>query len=119
MKRHGRPHVLVIDELRSCGAAMRDVGNADKQETGRWFNNRAENSHQPFRRRARAMHRFRGMRSLQMFASVQASVFSDLQALPTSHAVSACPLEVPGKEIVDPALRMAGGDGIEVSPLTF
>jgi len=48
MKRRGRPHVLVTDELRSYGAAMRDVGNADKQETGRWFNNRAENSHQPF-----------------------------------------------------------------------
>ena len=119
MKRRGRPHVLVTDELRSYGAAMRDVGNADKQETGRWSNNRAENSHQPFRRRGRAMRRFRGMRSLQMITSVHASVFNHLQALPTPHAVSACPLEVPGKEIVDPALRMAGGDGLEDSLLTF
>ncbi|MDF0604017.1 DDE-type integrase/transposase/recombinase, partial [Psychromarinibacter sp. C21-152] len=43
-------------------------------ETGRWLNNRAENSHLPFRRRERAMLRFRRMRSLQKFASVHASV---------------------------------------------
>ncbi|NDW44670.1 IS6 family transposase [Ruegeria sp. PrR005] len=76
MRRHGRPHVLVTDQLRSYGAAMKDIGNADKQETGRWMNNRAENSHLPFRRRERAMLRFRRMRSLQMFASVHASVFN-------------------------------------------
>ncbi len=76
MKRHGRPHVLVTDKLRSYGAAMKDIGNADKQETGRWLNNRAENSHLPFRRRERAMQRFRRMRSLQMFAAVHAAVFN-------------------------------------------
>ena len=48
MKRHGQPHVLVTDKLRSYGAAMKDIGNADRQETGRWLNNRAENSHLPF-----------------------------------------------------------------------
>jgi putative transposase len=53
---------------------MKVIGNVDKQETGRWLNNRAENSHQPFRRRERAMHRFRRMRSLQKFVAVQASV---------------------------------------------
>ena len=76
MKRHGRPHVLVTDNLRSYGAAMKDIGNAGKQETGRWLNNRAENSHLPFRRRERAMQRFRRMRCLQMFAAVHASVCS-------------------------------------------
>ena len=45
MKRHGRPHILVTDKLRSYGAAMKVVGNADRQETGRWENNRAENAH--------------------------------------------------------------------------
>ena len=45
MKRHGNPHSLVTDKLRSYGAAMKVVGNADRQETGRWKNNRAENSH--------------------------------------------------------------------------
>ena len=66
MKRFGPPHVIVTDLLRSYGAAMKVIGNADKQETGRWLNNRAENSHLPFRRRERAMLRFRRTRSLQI-----------------------------------------------------
>ncbi|MEP2529952.1 IS6 family transposase, partial [Shimia sp.] len=76
MKRYGQPEVVVTDKLRSYGAAMKVIGNAMKQETGRWKNNRAENSHLPFRRRERAMHRFRQMRSLQKFVSVHASVFN-------------------------------------------
>ena len=74
MKRHGRPDRLVTDRLRSYGAALKDAGRGDDREIGRWANNRAENSHLPFRRRERAMQRFRRMRSLQMFASVHASV---------------------------------------------
>ncbi len=74
MKRYGSPEVIVTDKLRSYGAAMKNIGNAEKQETGRWRNNRAENSHLPFRRRERAMLRFRRMRSLQKFASVHSSV---------------------------------------------
>ena len=74
MKRHGRPHVFVTDKLRSYGAALKEIGAADRQETGRWLNNRAENSHLPFRRRERAMLRFRRMRSLQKFAAVHSSV---------------------------------------------
>jgi putative transposase len=74
MKRHGRPHIFVTDKLRSYGAAMKEIGNADRQETGRWLNNRAENSHQPFRRRERAMLRFRRMRTLQKFAAVHGPV---------------------------------------------
>ncbi|MFD0981129.1 IS6 family transposase [Tropicimonas aquimaris] len=76
LKRHGRADVFVTDCLRSYGAAMKAIGVADRQETGRWLNNRAENSDLPFRRRERAMQRFRRMRSLQMFVSVQASVFN-------------------------------------------
>ena len=74
MKRYGRPEHVVTDKLRSYGAAMKEIGNADRQMTGRWPNNRAENSHLPFRRRERAMQRFRRMRSLQIFACVHASV---------------------------------------------
>jgi len=74
MKRHGRARVLVTDRFRSYGAAMKDVGNAARQETGRWLNNRAENSHLPPQRRERAMLRPRSMRSLQKFAAVHASV---------------------------------------------
>ena len=70
----GPPHVIVADQLRFYGAAMKVIGNEDKQETGRWLNNRAENSHLPFRRRERAMLRFRRTRSLQKFVSVHASV---------------------------------------------
>jgi putative transposase len=44
MKRHGRPKALVTDGLRSYGAALKDVGGTGRQETGRWLNNRAENS---------------------------------------------------------------------------
>jgi putative transposase len=74
MKRYGRPRVIVTDRLRSYQAAMREIGNAARQETSRWLNNRAENSHQPFRRQERAMAKFRSAKSLQKFAAVHASV---------------------------------------------
>lgn len=71
--RHGSPARVVTDGLRSYPAAMAELGNHDKREIGRWANNRAENSHLPFRRRERAMQRFRRMKSLQKFTSVHAS----------------------------------------------
>jgi putative transposase len=55
-------------------AAMKEIGNADRHEVGRRLNNRAENSHQPFRRREPAMQRFRSMKTLQKFSSVHAEV---------------------------------------------
>ena len=74
MKRFGQPYVIVTDLLRSYGAAMKVIVNAERQETGRWKNNRAENSHLPFRRRERAMLRFRQTRTLQKFVSVHVSI---------------------------------------------
>ncbi len=74
MERYGKPHIIVTDKLRSYGAAMKVSGNAQKQETARWLNNRAENSHLPFRRRERLMLRFRQMRSLQKFVAVHSSI---------------------------------------------
>ena len=74
MKRYGRPEAIVTDKLRSYHAAMKVIGNAERQETGRWLNNRAENSHQPFRRRERAMAKFRSAKSLQKFTSIHSSV---------------------------------------------
>lgn len=74
LKRHGQAEVIVTDGLRSYPAAMRELGIIDRREMGRWKNNRAENSHLPFRRRERAMLRFRRMKTLQKFASVHASV---------------------------------------------
>ena len=76
LKRHGPAEEIVTDRLRSYGAALSNLGIADRQETGRWANNRAENSHLPFRRRERAMLRFRRMRTLQKFAAVHASVLN-------------------------------------------
>ena len=74
MDKHGRPEVVVTDRLRSYGAALTEIGATARQETARGLNNRAENTHLPFRRRERAMQRFRRMRSSQMFVSVHASV---------------------------------------------
>ena len=76
MKRHGRPQAVVTDGLRSYGAAMKEIGSTDRQEVGRWLDNRAENSHQPFRRRERAMERFRRMKTLQKFVAVHGTVHS-------------------------------------------
>ena len=73
MKRHGCARTITTDGLRSYGAAMKELGIADRQEIGRYANNRAENSHQPFRRRERAMLRFRQMKTLQKFSSVHAA----------------------------------------------
>ena len=74
MKRYGRPASIVTDRLQSYRAAMKVIGNEGCQETGRWLNNRAENSHQPFRRREGAMARFRDIKTLQKFTSVHASI---------------------------------------------
>jgi len=86
IKRCGNPKVIVTDKLRSYRAATKEIGNADLQETGRWLNNRAENSHQPFRRRERAMIKFRAAKSLQKFVSIHSSFHShfNLERHPTS-----------------------------------
>ena len=76
MKRYGRPEIIVTDKLRSYKAAMKVIGNEARQETGRWLNNRAENSNQPFRRRERAMAKFRRVKSLQKFVLAHASIYN-------------------------------------------
>jgi putative transposase len=74
MKRYGRPRSIVTDRLRSYRAAMNVIGNSGNQTCARWLNNRAENSHQPFRRREGAMAKFRDIETLQKFASAHASI---------------------------------------------
>ena len=76
MKRYGRPWSVVTDRLPSYRAAMKGLGNAGRQECGRWLNNRAENSHLPFRRREGAMARFRDIKTLQKFAAVHSSIYN-------------------------------------------
>jgi transposase-like protein len=83
-----RHDVIVIDLLQSYGAAIKGIGNVDQQETGRWLNNCAENSHLPFRRRERAMLRFRRTQSLQKFVTVHASIASIRSATFTHGPIS-------------------------------
>ncbi len=74
MKRYGRPASIVTDGLPSYRAAMTVTGNATARTCGRWLNNRAENSYQPFRRREGAIAKFRDVKTLQKFAAVHASI---------------------------------------------
>ena len=88
MKKYGQPPKIVTDRLRAYSAAMKAIGNSDRQKVGRGLNNRAENSHQPFRRRERAMQRFRSLRTLQKFSSVHVQVhnhFNQERHLVTRH----------------------------------
>ena len=87
MKRHGCAEVITTDGLRFYGAAMKEPGIADRQELGRYANNRAQNSHQPFRRREQAMLRFRRIKTLQQFSSIRAAFhnhFNGAQAVKLS-----------------------------------
>ena len=74
MKRYGRPKVIVTDRLKSYRAAMNVIGNAAAQTCSQWLTNRAENSHQPFRRREGAMARLRDIKTVQKFAAAHASI---------------------------------------------
>lgn len=62
--------------LRQVEDLLYERGIANRQRCGRWLNNRAENSHQPFRRREGAMTRFRDIRTLRIFASAHASIYN-------------------------------------------
>lgn len=55
-------------------AAMKEIGVVGRHRSGRRGNNRAENSHQPFRRREHAMQRFRSRATLQKFVSVHGQI---------------------------------------------
>ncbi len=74
MTRYGPPRSIVTDRLRWYRAAMKGIGVSDRQESGRWLNNRAENSHQPFRPREGAMAKSRDIKTLQKFAAIHASI---------------------------------------------
>jgi putative transposase len=78
LKKYGfAPDELVTDDLRSYAAAAHDLGMANRHRRGRWRNNRAENSHQPTRRRERKMQRFKSVGSAQRFLSVHGAVYNN------------------------------------------
>ena len=70
------PAVMVTDKLGSYGAALRTIGFLGRHEQGLRANNRAENSHQPVRRRERKMGRFKSPKSAQRFVSFHAAVYN-------------------------------------------
>jgi putative transposase len=68
------PHVMITDKLRSYGAARAKMGVRVEHRQHKGLNNRAENSHQPTRRRERIMKRFKSARQAQRFLSVHDQV---------------------------------------------
>jgi len=79
MKRYGKSKEIVTDKLDSYSSALCEIGYNGYHETGQYQNNQCENSHLHFRRRERAMCRFRSMRSLQKFTSIQCQFHNHLQ----------------------------------------
>ena len=75
------PERMVTDDLRSYRAATLDLGIDHLHDRGRWKNNRAENSHQPTRRRERKMQRFKSAGSAQKFLSTHAAAYNTFNAL--------------------------------------
>ena len=77
LKKQGfAPSVLVTDKLRSYSAAKAEIGLSAHHEQGLRKNNRAENSHQPVRRRERKMQRFKSHGSAQRFLSAHSAVYN-------------------------------------------
>jgi transposase-like protein len=84
LKKQGlAPDVLVTDKLRSYGAAKSEIGLSARRDQG-LREHRAENSHQPTRRRERKMQRFKSPGSAQRFLSIRAVVQNTF----TSNAIS-------------------------------
>ena len=76
MRKHGSPKIIATDKLPSYGAALREIGVVDRQLCGGQSNNRCENSHLPFRRRERAMQKFKSCARLQKFTSYHAQIYN-------------------------------------------
>ena len=70
LKKQGRaPRVMVTDKLASYGVAKREIMPGVEHRQHKGLNSRAENPHQPTRRRERRMKRFKSARHTQRFLS--------------------------------------------------
>ncbi len=77
LKKQGfAPDFVMTDKLRSYGTAFSELGMKAHHETREYKNNRAENSHQPVRRRERKMQRFKLPESAQRFLSTHAAIYN-------------------------------------------
>ena len=76
MRKHGSPKIITTDKLASYRAAFRKIGVAERQLCGGRTNNRCENSHLPFRRRERAMQKFKNCATLQSFTSLHSQIYN-------------------------------------------
>lgn len=90
------PRVMITDKLRSYGAAKREIMPGVEHRSHKGLNNRAENSHQPIRRREKIMKRFKSARQLQRFVSIHDPI-ANLFHLPRHHTPSAHHRELRGE----------------------
>ncbi len=81
LKRQGwAPTRIVTDKLRSCHVAFRSIGLTAEHIDNKRSNNRAENSHQPVRRRERKMQRFKSAASAQRFLNIHSAAYNTFYA---------------------------------------
>ena len=77
LKKQGwTPTRITTDKLRSYHVAIRTLGLTAQHIDNKRANNRAENSHQPVRRRERKQQRFKSPGSAQRFLNIQATVYN-------------------------------------------
>ena len=81
------PRAIVTDKLKSYGAAKREVMPHVEHRQSRYLNNRAENSHQPTRRRERQMQRFKSPGQAQRFLFAHSFIYGHFR--PRRHLMSA------------------------------
>lgn len=77
LKKQGwAPTRIVTDKLRSYHVAFEKLGLSAEHIDNKRANNRAENSHQPVRRRERKMQKFKSPGSAQKFLNIQAATYN-------------------------------------------
>ena len=81
------PRVIVTDQLKSYGAAKKEILPGVEHRQSRYLNNRAENSHRPTRKRERHMQRFKSVRQAQRFLSAHGPLYQHFR--PSLHQMSA------------------------------